>query len=98
MSRRRREQRTPKGGASVARNLNRKVNRKTDSRARVALFSDFAAQMVVVERVSDDEVRVRKATAVPKRKYTLAELLAASPPGSIQGDVGFGPAVVNEAL
>lgn len=52
------------------------MTRQTDEKARVALFSDFANQMVVVERISEDEVRIRKAPIVPRRKHTLKELLA----------------------
>jgi hypothetical protein len=75
-----------------------RATRKTDRKARVVLFSDFADQIVVVERVDDDEVRVRKAVVVPNRKYTLPELLATSPPETFQGDVNFGPPVGNELL
>jgi hypothetical protein len=37
------------------------VVRKTDKKARLTLFGDFADQPVIVERLSDDEVRVKRA-------------------------------------
>lgn len=76
------------------------MTRKTDQKARVALFSDFANHLVVVERVSADEIRISKARVVPKRKYTLNELLdrLTSSPAHGHPAVDWGPAVGDEAL
>jgi antitoxin component of MazEF toxin-antitoxin module len=70
--------------------------RKADAKGRVTLFPDFAGELVVVERVSDDEVRVRKAKPV-SRKYTLAQLIAGVTPENIHAEVDTGPSVGGEA-
>jgi antitoxin component of MazEF toxin-antitoxin module len=70
--------------------------RKVDVRGRVTLFPDFAGELVVVERVSDDEVWVRKAKPV-SRKYTLAQLLAGVTPENIHAEVDTGSSVGGEA-
>lgn len=67
------------------------ATRKTDSRARITLPDDFANETVVVERISDNEVRVR-------RKLTLSQLLAKVTPENIHGEVDFGPPVGSESL
>ncbi len=69
--------------------------RKTDKKARLTLFGDFADCLVIVERVSGDEVRVRKARAVPRR-YTLRELVAGITPENVHGAVDWGPSRGNE--
>ena len=70
--------------------MSRVLTRKVDKRGRVTLFDDFAGQLVLVERVSDDEVRLKRANGVSK-KYTLAQLLAGVTPENIHGEVDFGP-------
>jgi antitoxin component of MazEF toxin-antitoxin module len=69
--------------------------RRTDKKGRVSLFNDFADHLVIVKRVSADEVRVIKAKAVPKR-YTLAELLDHVNPESLHGEIDTGPSVGGE--
>ncbi len=64
--------------------------RRTDKKGRVCLFPDFADHLVIVKRVSDDELRIIKANAVPKR-YTLAELLGRVTPESLHGEIDTGP-------
>ncbi|HYT89409.1 MAG TPA: hypothetical protein VEL76_11945 [Gemmataceae bacterium] len=70
--------------------------RKVDGKGRVTLFPDFAGAMVIVSRVSDEEVRVQKAKAVP-RKYSLAQLLASVTPENLHAEVETGPSVGGEA-
>jgi antitoxin component of MazEF toxin-antitoxin module len=72
------------------------VTRKVDQKGRVTLFEDFAGQLVIVERVGDDEVRLKKAKTV-RKKYSLAQLLAAVTPDNIHAEVDFGPPVGREA-
>jgi antitoxin component of MazEF toxin-antitoxin module len=70
--------------------------RRADKKGRVSLFQDFADHLVIVKRVSDDEVRVIKAKAVPK-KYSLAELLKQITPETLHEEVDTGPSVGAEA-
>jgi antitoxin component of MazEF toxin-antitoxin module len=71
--------------------------RKSDKKARIALFADFADQTLLMERVADDEIRIRRVKVVP-RKYTLAGLLAGVTPENIHGETDWGPAVGKEVL
>jgi antitoxin component of MazEF toxin-antitoxin module len=65
--------------------------RKADKKGRVLLFPDFAGQLLIVERLGDDEVRLKKAKAVPKRrKYTLAQLLEGVTQENLHAEVDFG--------
>jgi antitoxin component of MazEF toxin-antitoxin module len=67
------------------------VTRKADKNGRVLLFPDFAGQELILERVGEDEVRLKKAKPLRRRrKYTLAELLAQVTPESIHPEVDFG--------
>jgi antitoxin component of MazEF toxin-antitoxin module len=68
---------------------------KTDARARVALPEDFANATVTVERVSADEVRVRR---VKRRRYTFKELMAGVTRENIHAPIDTGPPVGREAL
>jgi len=70
--------------------------RKADGKGRVTLFTDFAGALVIVSRVSDEEVRVCKAKAVP-RKYSLGQLLAGVTPENLHAEVRTGPSVGGEA-
>jgi antitoxin component of MazEF toxin-antitoxin module len=67
------------------------ATRKADQRARIVLPKDFANQMVVVERLGPDELRLRK-------KRTLAELVAGITPENLHGEWDTGPAVGREIL
>jgi antitoxin component of MazEF toxin-antitoxin module len=67
------------------------ITRKADARARVMLPEDFANETVEVERVSDNELRVRK-------KLTLSHLLAKVTPENIHAEVDTGPPVGGESL
>lgn len=67
------------------------ATRKADNRARIVLPEDFANQTVIIERLGNNELRLRK-------KPTLAQMLAAITPENIHAEVDFGPAVGKESL
>ncbi|MFO0930508.1 MAG: hypothetical protein U0736_26345 [Gemmataceae bacterium] len=67
------------------------VTRKADEQGRIALPEDFANEMVVIERVGANELRVRK-------KKTLAQLVAEITPENLHGEWDTGPAVGGEQL
>ena len=71
-------------------------SRKTDSKGRVVLFADFANASVVVERISDEEIRIRKKR--PVKRFTLGQLLDGITPANRHGEVDTGPPVGNEVL
>ncbi|GEM_PF-3035798 len=73
------------------------TTRKADSKGRVTLYPDFGNHLLIVERIGDDEVRIRKAKAVPKR-LSLRELLQGINEDNIHPEVDFGPPVGKEAL
>ena len=73
------------------------VLRTADQMGRVTLFDDFANHRVIIERIGEDEIRLRKAEAVPK-KITLDELLAGITDENMQEKVDFGPPVGRELL
>jgi len=66
--------------------------RRTDKKGRVSLFQDFADRLVIVKRISDDEIHIIKAKAVAKR-YTLKQLLDQVTPESLHEEVDTGPSV-----
>jgi antitoxin component of MazEF toxin-antitoxin module len=72
-----------------------KQTRKVDAKARTTLFADFAGCTVTVERVSPEEVRIRKVRTV-KRKYTLAQLVAGITPENRHAEIPTGPPVGGE--
>ncbi len=47
--------------------------RTTDKKARVSLPGEFANATVVIEKVSDTELRIRKAQVVPEDEYRFPE-------------------------
>lgn len=47
--------------------------RTTDAKGRVALPKGFAKATVVIERISDTELRVRKAQVIPEDELTFSE-------------------------
>jgi hypothetical protein len=69
--------------------------RRTDEKARVTLFADFALAVVTLERVGDDELRIRKVRKA--RRFSLAELLAGVTLENRHAEVRTGPAVGKEA-
>jgi antitoxin component of MazEF toxin-antitoxin module len=70
--------------------------RRTDKKGRVTLPSSFANHLVIIEQISDDELRIRRAKAVP-RKYTLAQLLSGITTENLHGEIDTGPSKGNEA-
>jgi antitoxin component of MazEF toxin-antitoxin module len=67
------------------------ATRKTDPRGRVVLPEDFANETVVIERVSANELRLRK-------KKSLAQLVAGITADNLHGEWDTGPAVGKEVL
>lgn len=67
------------------------TTKKADARGRIVLPDDFANVTVVIERVGDNELRLRK-------KKSLAELVAGITPENLHGEWDTGPAVGKEAL
>ncbi len=47
--------------------------RTTDAKARVTLPRGFANATVIIERVSDTEVRIRKARVIPEDEMRFSE-------------------------
>lgn len=73
-----------------------KRTRQVDAKARTTLFQDFAGATVTIERVSANELRVRK-VRTRKRKYTLRELVAGITPRNRHAEIATGPPVGGEA-
>ncbi len=67
--------------------------RKTDSKGRVLLFGDFARALVTIERVGEDEIRIRRRK---RRRFTLNELLAQITPENMHAEVPTGAPVGKE--
>jgi hypothetical protein len=49
------------------------VTRATDAKGRVSLPKSFANATVIIERVSDPELRIRKARVIPEDEVRFAE-------------------------
>jgi hypothetical protein len=71
--------------------------RKTDDKGRLTLGGEFANTYFIVERIGNDELRIRRAQIVPQ-KYTLEELLATITPGQTHDEILTGPRVEGEAI
>lgn len=65
------------------------TTRKADRRARVTLPDDFADEMVVIERIGANELRLR-------RKKTLAQLVAGITAENLHGEWDTGPDIGEE--
>jgi len=74
------------------------VVRRSDAKARVILPADFASQLLIIERVNEGELRIRKGRAARQRRYTLRQLVEAITPENRHGEVRTGPAVGKEVL
>jgi mRNA interferase MazF len=72
--------------------------RRSDKKGRVVLPVDFAASVLIIERISDTELRIRKGRTVRKRKYTLDQLLAGVTEENKHPAVDWGPPVGKEIL
>ena len=49
------------------------ITRSTDSKARVSLPKSYANVTVLIEQISDTELRIRKARVVPEDAYRFSE-------------------------
>jgi hypothetical protein len=49
------------------------ITRTTDAKARISLPKAFANSTVIIEQVSDTEVRIRKAKVVPLEEISFPE-------------------------
>jgi hypothetical protein len=49
------------------------ITRSTDAKARVSLPKSFANATVLIEEVSETEVRIRKARVVPEEDFRFSE-------------------------
>jgi hypothetical protein len=47
------------------------VTRSTDKKARLTLPKEFADSLVIIERISDSELRIKKARAIPEDEVWL---------------------------
>lgn len=47
------------------------ITRSADKKGRITLPKDFAGHLVIVERVDDSEVRIKKAAAIPEKELWL---------------------------
>jgi antitoxin component of MazEF toxin-antitoxin module len=72
--------------------------RRADKKGRVVLPADFAGSILLIERVNDAELRIRKGQTVRKRKYTLADLLAGVTKYNRHAAVDTGRSVGKEVL
>jgi antitoxin component of MazEF toxin-antitoxin module len=57
------------------------------SASAVILPSDFASQLLIIERVNDSELRIKKGRAVRKRMYTFKELVDAITPENRHSEI-----------
>jgi hypothetical protein len=53
--------------------------RTTDQKARVILPRSFANATVIIEQISDTEVRIRKAVVIPEDEYVFLEEVGTPP-------------------
>jgi antitoxin component of MazEF toxin-antitoxin module len=72
--------------------------RRSDKKGRVILPADFAASVLIIERVSDSELRIRKGRTVRKRKYTLGQLLEGVSEANKHPAIDWGRPVGKEIL
>jgi antitoxin component of MazEF toxin-antitoxin module len=72
--------------------------RRADKKGRVVLPLDFAGSILLIERVNDAELRIRKGQTVRKRKYTLEQLLAGVTKENRHAAIDWGPSVGKEIL
>jgi hypothetical protein len=74
------------------------VVRRSDSKGRVILPTDFAQSTLLIERLSDSELRIRKGTTVPQRKYSFKTLVAAITAENRHAEVSTGRPVGKEVF
>ena len=49
------------------------ITRTTDAKARISLPKAFANSTIIIEQVSDTEIRIRKAQVVPQEEARFSE-------------------------
>ena len=49
------------------------ITRTTDAKARISLPKAFANSTIIIEQVSDTEIRIRKARVIPLEEVRFAE-------------------------
>jgi antitoxin component of MazEF toxin-antitoxin module len=74
------------------------IVRRSDQKARVILPQDFASQLLIIERVNDSALLIKKGRAVRRRKYTFQELVSAITPENRHAETKTGSAVGKEIL
>ncbi len=78
------------------------VSRSTDPKARVSLPRSFANTTVIIEQISDTELRIRKARIIPEDELQFPEELPTTPLTDRDRDVFLAlldnPPPANEAL
>ncbi len=47
--------------------------RSTDAKGRIRLPKEFADSVVIIEQVSDSEIRIRKAVVIPEEEVRFVE-------------------------
>ncbi len=72
--------------------------RHSDKKGRVVLPADFASTLLIIERVSESELRIRKGRTVRRRRYRLEELLEGVTNENRHRAVDWGPSVGKERL
>jgi hypothetical protein len=72
------------------------ITRRVDAKSRVVLPEQFAGRVVLIDAVSDSEVRVRFARS--RRRPSLKALLAGISDDNIHEPVEFGRPVGEEQL
>ncbi len=72
--------------------------RRSDQKARVILPADFASQLLIIERINDTELLIKKGRAVRKRKYTFKELVDGITPENRHAEVETGAPIGKEIL
>jgi antitoxin component of MazEF toxin-antitoxin module len=72
--------------------------RRSDKKGRVILPADFAGAVLIIDRISDTELRIRKGQTVRKRKYTLTQLLESVTEENKHPEVDWGAPVGKEVL
>jgi antitoxin component of MazEF toxin-antitoxin module len=74
------------------------VLRRSDGKARVILPHDFASQLLIIERVNNTELRIRKGRAVRERKYSFKQLVAGITMSNRHAEIDSGRPVGHEVL
>ena len=74
----------------------RRATRTVDTQGRVELFATFAGKRVIVERIGDDEIRIRKVRTV--MRHSLVKLPEGITEENRHGGFDSGPPVGKEMI